>query len=81
MVILIIYRNCNNALVEEAKIDIEKPVGNYLDSLPQNWRPVTLSNAQHMIIALQNNQLLKKKESINTMWKPAKLNNEKVKGW
>ncbi len=25
-------------LVEEGKIDIEKPVSNYLDSLPANWR-------------------------------------------
>lgn len=29
-------------LVEEGKIDIERPVGDYLDSLPANWQPVTL---------------------------------------
>ena len=29
-------------LVEEGKIDIEKPVSNYLDSLPANWQSVTI---------------------------------------
>lgn len=29
-------------LVEEGKIDIEKPVSDYLDSLPTNWRKVTV---------------------------------------
>lgn len=29
-------------LVEEGKIDIDKPVSDYLDSLPANWRFVTL---------------------------------------
>jgi len=29
-------------LVEEGKIDIEKPVVDYLDGLPENWQPVTL---------------------------------------